>query len=343
MGQTTEAAAEYWQAKWERSDAMFRARASEPKQNAQSLDYIGIIEGTDKTSLAADYLHHYERILAGIRNDPIQLLEIGIADGASLRTWEKFLPAAAIIGVDIHEGCRRFAGGRVTVEIGSQADPEFLSVLATKYQPNVIIDDGSHRSAHVFLTFERLFPALRPGGIYVIEDVFLHYGDCASAYHEQGGDTPVDYLSAIARRLTSEHFDPTCDEATKQLVAAIDRIEFIPRAIVIHKRGAADMRGRLDCLFEAATKAEKSLTWYHLSWILMTHDDLERAEFAAQQAIAIDPDRVSYWPRLSSLQAQRGKVAAAIETLQEGIRLDPGNASLRSTLAGLETRIGAGA
>jgi len=305
----------------------------------QSLDHIGILEGTDKTSLANDYLRHYERVLSGFRNVPIQLLEVGIAEGASLRTWERFLPSATIIGVDIHTGCRRFAGGRIAVEIGSQADPEFLATMAAKYQPTVIIDDGSHQSAHVFLTFERLFPALRPGGVYIIEDVHLHHGICAPKYHAQGGITPTDYLAEIGRQLSTGDLDTGSADATKRLIGAIDRIEFIPRAVVIYKRDEDDIKTRLDYLFNAAQQADQPLTWFHLSRVLMDNGDLARAEFTVQRAITIAPDRVAHWPRLADVQARRGKLAEAIETLREGIRMDPANASLRSTLARLEGRL----
>jgi tetratricopeptide (TPR) repeat protein len=304
--------------------------------NQMSLDEIGIFEGTDKTSLENDYLRHYERILRHIREEPFQLLEIGIAKGGSLRTWEKFLPAATIIGVDIREGCRRFEGGRVMVEIGSQADPEFLSALTAKYQPSVIIDDGSHQSAHIFLTFQRLFPALRPGGIYIIEDTYLHHVDPKN-YHGQEGTTPADYFAELGQRLASE--DRSGDEDAKRLMAAIDRIELIPRAIVIHKRAEDDTRNRLDYLFEIAGRANRYQTWFHLSRVLMNCGDLERAEFAARQALTLEPRNPAPWPRLADLQVRRGKIAEAIETLRVSIKLNPGNASLRSTLAGLEDKI----
>lgn len=76
----------------------------------QPLDAIGILEGTDKSSLGHDYLRHYERIFAGLRNDPIQLLEFGIAGGASLGTWSRFFAQATIVGVDINEFLPCFGG-----------------------------------------------------------------------------------------------------------------------------------------------------------------------------------------------------------------------------------------
>lgn len=307
----------------------------------QSLDYIGLIEGTDKTSLANDYLRHYERILGFFRNDPIQLLEVGVAEGASLRTWEKFFSRATIIGVDNNPACRVFAQGRVQVEIGSQADPAFLSMLAAKYDPTVIIDDGSHQSAHVFLTFAHLFPILRPGGIYILEDLYLHHGGHASSFHAQGGITPTEYMAQAAIRIASQYVEPECDAAARELVRMIDRIEFIPRAIAIHKCNQIDIRQRLDYLFGAAQQADQALNWFHLSLVLMDNGELERGEFAAQRAVTLAPDRVACWPRLADAQARRGKLSAAMETLREGIRRDPDNAALQATLADFSARLAA--
>ncbi len=310
--------------------------------NQHSLDYIGIMEDTDKTSVGNDYLRHYERVVSHFRDDPIVILEIGVAEGASLRTWERFFPRATIIGADNNDKCLAYAGGRIKVEIGSQGDPDFLTALGAKYSPTIIIDDGSHQSAHVFLTFEHLFGCLLPGGIYIMEDLYLHNGAHAPKFHSQGGATPSDYLSIVARGLAARYLEPDADPATRQIASSIDRIEFISGAIIVQKRATEFTQSKLDDWFEAATIADKPHIWFHLSLILMNHNDLTRGEFAAERALAISPDRVAFWPRLADAQARRGKFALAAETLREGIRRDPTNESLQSTLANIEGKLGAG-
>ena len=42
---------------------------------------------------------------------------------------------------------------------------------------DVIVDDGSHVCVHVFRSFNALFPKLRPGGVYIIEDLNMAYAD----------------------------------------------------------------------------------------------------------------------------------------------------------------------
>src|SRR6266576_2946332 len=66
------------------------------------LDWMGIAEGTDKSSLGGDYLRHYEERFGKLRDAELNLIEIGVLDGASLRMWVKFFSKAQIVGVDIN-------------------------------------------------------------------------------------------------------------------------------------------------------------------------------------------------------------------------------------------------
>ena len=54
-----------------------------------TLDEIGLKYGTDKSSSHHHYLPFYETFMAPLRDAPITLLEIGVYQGASLRTWRK--------------------------------------------------------------------------------------------------------------------------------------------------------------------------------------------------------------------------------------------------------------
>lgn len=51
-----------------------------------NLDAIGLFHQTDKSSIHHDYLQFYERILHSLRYEPINLIEIGVFRGSSLRT-----------------------------------------------------------------------------------------------------------------------------------------------------------------------------------------------------------------------------------------------------------------
>jgi hypothetical protein len=62
------------------------------------LDDIGILEGTDKTSLRWDYLRQYQEIFRDFRDQEFNLIEIGVASGSSVFTWRKFFTRATIVG-----------------------------------------------------------------------------------------------------------------------------------------------------------------------------------------------------------------------------------------------------
>lgn len=125
----------------------------------------------------SNYFALYERYFAPFRSRPVRILEIGVSGGGSLRMWERCFPLAeSIVGVDINPACRRHAGGRVEVEIGSQSDPVFLEGLKKRHAPfDIIIDDGGHMMDQQICSFEHLFGHLRDGGIYLVED-------CATSY-----------------------------------------------------------------------------------------------------------------------------------------------------------------
>ena len=60
--------------------------------------------------------------------------------------------------------------------VGDQGDPVFLNRVLDEIGPlDVIIDDGSHRVEHQRASLLVLFPGLRPGGLYVLEDLFTAF------------------------------------------------------------------------------------------------------------------------------------------------------------------------
>jgi hypothetical protein len=105
-----------------------------------------------------------------------KILEVGILDGASIRLWKKYFTQAHIYGLDINPNCKKYEDDRVTVFIGSQADNIILTDIKSKISDlDIIIDDGSHINEYTKTTFTSLFPLLKSGGVYVIEDLHCCY------------------------------------------------------------------------------------------------------------------------------------------------------------------------
>jgi hypothetical protein len=135
---------------------------------AASLTEIADHFKTDKGSIKHNYTSVYERYFGALRAQPgLRLLEIGVACGSSLKMWSKYFTDARILGVDIRPDCAKLCGRYPNIKI--------LIQNATQGPVpgifDIIIDDGSHVSADIVDTFRHNWPSLRPGGLFVVEDL----------------------------------------------------------------------------------------------------------------------------------------------------------------------------
>lgn len=128
------------------------------------------------------YTPHYQSHFSKFKYKRFRMLEIGVggqdnvlAGGASLRMWKRYFPFAKIYSLDIHDKSA-LQEKRIRIFHGSQVDKQFLEkVVAETGGLEIIIDDGSHVNEHVLETFKMLFPKLKKGGMYVIEDTQTSY------------------------------------------------------------------------------------------------------------------------------------------------------------------------
>ena len=118
----------------------------------------------------------YDRHFADYRELPINILEIGVLKGGSMRLWEKYFPKANIYGIDINEECQQYESDRTKIFIGDQGDVSFLRNIKAKIPKiDIIIDDGSHRAKDQKITFEEMYYHLKTPGVYLVEDIELNY------------------------------------------------------------------------------------------------------------------------------------------------------------------------
>ncbi len=328
------------------------------------LDVVGVLQGTDKSSCVKrgwDYLRHYERYFAPYRNLPISLVEIGVLGGVSLAMWEWYFPHAVIVGVDIDENCRGYEAGRIRIEIGSQADTDFMSKVCDAHRPSIVIDDGSHRAEHMIVTFEAVFPLISPGGLYVIEDFAFHAGN-TTRWQTQNYRDVVGYYTDLSRSVLA----PATAPAPGCLLAQIDSITMIRGAVLIRKRAEtrdvaravdtahAFMRthvpgpgtrerlaeyilhhgGPLDraegILDEALAAEGESANRLRLkAHILISRDRADEARALLRQASSLAGAQVSDLRRITWLQNSQGDLAGAIETATRACDLAPQDGSLR--------------
>lgn len=145
-----------------------------------SLDELALKHGADKSSAWHGYTIPYAKNFDNLRHLPLTFLEIGTAGGHSARMWEDYFthPETKIITLDIEQGCGNCVKGlpRTNFYQLNQANVKGLENLAKSIgQFDIIIDDGSHVSSDQITSFKTLFPFIKAGGVYVIEDLLFSY------------------------------------------------------------------------------------------------------------------------------------------------------------------------
>jgi hypothetical protein len=303
---------------------------------ARSLDDYGILRSTDKSSLGHGYLRHYERLIGHLREEPITLLEVGIFRGGSLLMWEDFLTHAIIVGMDINPQCAQYAGGRREVEIGSQADAVFLDDIGKRRNPHIIIDDGSHLADHVLLTFRTLFKHLRPGGIYVVEDIHFHAGPRASDWRGSSDFVPQDVLLRLARLVSCPG---TLGDDEREWAWQVDFVEFFHGGVAIRKRAGRDPDG-IETRRALVERANEPITWSRFGQYVWNHsNDLADAVQCVRRAIEMEPASSAHPDILSSILEVAGKLPDAADAANQAARLAPGDQRLQARAEALRLKV----
>ena len=154
------------------------------------------------------FMELYESFFKDYKDKNINILEIGVDNGDSLRVWREYFSKANICGIDIIK--KNFKISNVEILFGSQNDPIFLDTVIKKYNNfDIIIDDGSHLSKHIIFSFNYLFKHLNNEGLYIIEDLqtsyFRRYG--GSRINLNKKKTSMNFIKKLADSVNYEHYD----------------------------------------------------------------------------------------------------------------------------------------
>lgn len=118
------------------------------------------------------YIPIYEELMQPmLKMDQPKLMEIGVAAGLSLSMWREFLgDKATIVGCDISG---EWLPDKYNFDFfkGWSQHPTTRRQLEKYGQFDFIIDDGDHNGNTQVATWYNIWPLLKEGGIYVVEDV----------------------------------------------------------------------------------------------------------------------------------------------------------------------------
>lgn len=176
-----------------------RSLAGQPKL-AQLIEQVNVLAPTDYCRVMTQFgsdkgwdKHNYTTVYAALLNEwrdrPLRIFEIGLGSGnpdipfnmgpgavpgASLRGWKALFPKASVYGADIDRTVL-FEEDRITTFYCDQLDPAAITRMWSDPElssgADLILDDGLHTFDGNTTFLESSLPHLRPGGIFIVEDI----------------------------------------------------------------------------------------------------------------------------------------------------------------------------
>src|SRR5258708_29439045 len=126
------------------------------------------------------YAAIYHSLFKGLSDKEVSVCEIGLLHpddrstpkAPSLRVWRDYFPRAKLFGFDIDD----FSTVKIpncTIVRGDSSSRDDLKGLGDLGPFDIVIEDASHASHHQQITLAALFPFMKSGGLFCIED--LHW------------------------------------------------------------------------------------------------------------------------------------------------------------------------
>ena len=207
----------------------------------QRLWAVGLATGTDKFEAPGSPTNHryqslYEELLGPLHCQPLNILEIGLGcnvgiseAGKSLAMWLHYFPLATVTVFEYDEACVaawraqdpmrigfEVIERRVSFFVGDQAKANDLQPLLSRAPFDFILDDGGHSFKQQVVSMGVLLPAVRPGGLYIMEDLGTSFSDPGHRVSAPWHDSPVTTAAFISKVIALLHMPaskPPCWQA----------------------------------------------------------------------------------------------------------------------------------
>jgi hypothetical protein len=125
-------------------------------------------EGWGDKGTLHSYIEIYEEHMN--KKKDIDILEIGVQKGHSIRMWQDYFINSNVYGIDITLDNVIYEGLNNVYVCDATSEDQINSTLLDKMF-DYIVDDGSHLIEHQIKSFDLLWPRIKSGGKYFIEDV----------------------------------------------------------------------------------------------------------------------------------------------------------------------------
>jgi cephalosporin hydroxylase len=197
--------------------------------------------------LVESYLALRDRIAASV------IVELGIYHGGSTALLQALFQPERLIAIELTEQPAEalstyIASRRLETVLSphygvDQADRATVTAIIAEALAgrgiDLVVDDASHQFAPTLASFETLFPRVRPGGLYVIEDWNCHHRVAdirAGAAGEREQSWTEAFVRAVERSVPNPDTDPRLVRLPLELVLArASSRDVIREVTVMHK------------------------------------------------------------------------------------------------------------
>ena len=124
--------------------------------------------GSDKDTTHS-YADVYEILFKPYRAHANCVVELGVYSGAFTVVLSQYFATAAVHGFDITLGNLKYSGDRVKFHEVSATNSSAPSLVGDAI--DIVIEDGSHTIEDQVRSFEVWSDAIKPNGMYIVEDV----------------------------------------------------------------------------------------------------------------------------------------------------------------------------
>lgn len=160
--------------------------------------------------------------------------------------WKAYLGhRARIVGIDINPRARKFSDDQVQIEIGDQSDRGFLRALRARLpRIDILLDDGGHSMEQQIATFEELYDAVAPDGVYLVEDAHTSY------WPDYGGGLGsnasfIEYTKRLIDQLHAWHVPEWKDKPVSQFARSTWSMTWYDSILAIEKRPKVPPEARM--------------------------------------------------------------------------------------------------
>lgn len=184
----------------------------------------------------AHYAGVYDNKLGPWMGKKVNFLEIGVFKGGSLRMWRDFFaPDSKLTFMDIDPNCKSLEIPGTNIRIGDQSNVPFLLETAQEGGPfDIIVDDGSHMCDHQIISFQTLWPHLKNGGLYIVEDVHSSYWPGFMGGHRAPGSF-IEFAKDLIDRMHSWYTEDDAAFPLHQMARELGSISFHDSLIFFQK------------------------------------------------------------------------------------------------------------